>query len=168
VITLGNTILEVPMSHRSRYFESYAYRTIINDLWKKDKRVLWKAAPKPTMADSMFNKDYFYTWTAEERVEYFNTHYFETSMNETEMAFDAADIMRAGKDIFIRKTCTANNLSLDWLRREFPELRVHMFHTWSNVTRHADEELIPIRPPTAGSSGLVLFNEYFPLLKSEM
>jgi glycine amidinotransferase len=52
------------MSHRSRYFESYAYRDIIMDFWKRDKRVLWKSAPKPTMADSMFNKDYFYKWTS--------------------------------------------------------------------------------------------------------
>jgi len=29
ILILGNTIVEAPMSHRSRYFESYAYRDVL-------------------------------------------------------------------------------------------------------------------------------------------
>lgn len=48
------------MCHRCRYFESYSYRDIIYDFWKKDKKMKWIQAPKPTMADSMFIPEF---WT---------------------------------------------------------------------------------------------------------
>jgi hypothetical protein len=41
------------------------------------------------------------------------------------MAFDAADLMRYGKDVFVRKGQSCNNKGLTWLRREFPHLRFH-------------------------------------------
>jgi glycine amidinotransferase len=83
------------------------------------------------------------------------------------MAFDAADIMRYGKDIWLRKSATANNLALDWLRREFPDLRVHLFHCFDDYDRHADCELVPLCPPTAGKEGLVMIHYEFPILESE-
>lgn len=45
---------------------------------------------------------------------------YKSSMLETEVAFDAADMMRCGKDIFYKKDSSANNLGIEWLRREFP------------------------------------------------
>lgn len=124
VIALGNTIVEASMSHRCRYFENYAFRDMIYDWWRRDKRVLWKVAPKPTMADSMYDHDFWHKLSCEEREEKFNRT-FKTSLNETEIAFDAADIIKVGKDIFIRKSQTANYAAAQWLRREFPHLRVH-------------------------------------------
>jgi glycine amidinotransferase len=74
------------------------------------------------------------------------------------MAFDAADILRVGKDIFLRRSQTANHLAVDWLRREFPNLRVHMTHHKDDYTRHNDSYFIPLRPPTPGSEGICLLN----------
>lgn len=59
IIVLGDTIVEAPMSHRCRYFENYAFRDLILNWWEKDPRVQWKVAPKPTMADSMFDGSFW-------------------------------------------------------------------------------------------------------------
>ena len=65
LLILGNTVVEAPMSHRSRYFEVYSYRDIVQDLWNRDTSIKWIAAPKPSMAKSMYNNEFWYTWTPE-------------------------------------------------------------------------------------------------------
>jgi hypothetical protein len=55
------------------------------------------------MADSMYNKGFWYELAPKEREDLFNST-LECSLNETEMAFDAADIIKVGKDIFLRKS----------------------------------------------------------------
>ena len=137
------------MSQRSRYFEHFAYRDISMSLWKKDSRVQLKSAPKPTMKTSMYNTE-FMAQDSDKKLEIFNSCY-QSSLNDEEMAFDAADIIRVGKDVFIKKGQTANNLSIDWLRREFPNQRFHMMHVANSWDRHCDSELLPLRPPTSGS-----------------
>ena len=55
VITIGKTAIEATMSRRDRYFEVFAVRQILRDLWREDPEMLWKAAPKPSMADDMYD-----------------------------------------------------------------------------------------------------------------
>ena len=43
------------MSRRARYFEFLGTRHIVHHLFKNDKNMLWKSAPKPSMADSMYD-----------------------------------------------------------------------------------------------------------------
>ena len=100
-IILGNTILEAPMSLRARYFEFLAFRDIIYDVWNKDRRVRWLACPKPTMADSMYNDFFAYDKSKEERMKRYQKD-FRICVNEDEIVFDAADMMKCGKDVFIR------------------------------------------------------------------
>lgn len=47
------------MSFRARYFDNYWFRDIVYDLWKNDSRVTWKAAPKPSMKDNMYDPEFF-------------------------------------------------------------------------------------------------------------
>lgn len=115
----------------------------------------------------MHDTDFFHKKTVEEKI-YSVNNGWNTGLLETEMAFDAADIMKVGKDMFIRKGTSANNMAVDWLRREFPDLRFHQFHTLNHLTRHADCELLPLCPPTAGREGLVLTNVDYPVLESEI
>jgi glycine amidinotransferase len=167
VITFGNTILEAPTSSRVRYFESCYYRPLINKFWESDKRIHWKTAPQPTCGDSMYELGY---WKQDHDVidaRFANSGY-KTALNETEVAFDAADIMRMGKDIFYKKGPSANNKGIEWLRREFPSLRFHAVHFPADNSPHLDVDLIPMRPPSSGSDGVVLINQNFPPLESEM
>ena len=55
----------------------------------------------------MYNMEFFSSWSEEQRENHYNNT-FETSLLDTEIAFDAADILRVGKDIFIRRSQTAN------------------------------------------------------------
>lgn len=59
MITIGNVILEAPTSRRSRFFEYLPYRNIARDLWRRDVNALWKACPKPSMHDSMYNTSFW-------------------------------------------------------------------------------------------------------------
>ena len=54
------------------------------------------------MADSMYNMDFWNNWDHEKREEHYNKT-FETSLLDKEIAFDAADVCRVGKDLFIRR-----------------------------------------------------------------
>lgn len=67
-----------------------------------------------------------------------------------------------GKDIFIRKSQTANQKGAEWLRREFPHMRVHFTVHEGDYSRHYDEHMLALRPPTAGSEGLVVINKDYP------
>jgi len=44
------------MSRRDRYFEVFSYRKTIEYLYANDKNCYWKAAPKTSMADEMYNE----------------------------------------------------------------------------------------------------------------
>lgn len=156
------------MSHRSRYFESYAFRDIVYQFYDNDKRVRWVTAPKPSMKDSMYNRDFFHNYPQEKIIDEFNNKGYKSGLLEKEMAFDAADIMRMGKDFFLRKSATANNRALDWLRREFPDLRIHLFHCQNDYTRHADGECIPLAPPSPGKEGLMMTHVGYPYLDKEL
>jgi len=47
------------MSFRCRYYDNYWLRDITLDLWGQDDRVTWKAGPKPTMKDNMWDPSFF-------------------------------------------------------------------------------------------------------------
>lgn len=169
LITLGNTILESSTACRCRYFEASFYHDLIMPLWNADERVLWKKAPQPTCADSLYNKSWWAWWRNEDaHFEEWRTKGYKHCLNETEIAFEGADMMRFGKDIFVKKGCTTNNMAIKWLRREFPHLRFHAMHFPTDIGPHIDVNLLPIRPPTAGSEGIVLVNQNYPPLKEEM
>jgi len=166
MITLGNTILEGTMSKRSRYFEHLACRDISLNLWRKDpERVRFWACPKPSMADSMYNLDFF-DLTDEQRFKRMRS--YEFCVNEKEPIFDAADITRVGKDIFVQKSMVTNDSGIKWLTTHFPDLRVHPIHfPYDLYPSHIDCTFVPLRPPSGGSDGLALINPERPPLKSE-
>ena len=45
---------------------------------------------------------------------------------EVEPMWDAADVMRMGKDLFIQHGLTTNRTAMDWFQRYYPEHRVHL------------------------------------------
>lgn len=168
MITIGNTILEATMSKRSRYFEHLACRKISLDLWRQNLEVVrFLACPKPSMADSMYFHGFF-DLTDEQRFEQMRNYQF--CVNETEPVFDAADITRCGKDIFVQKSMTTNDLGIKWLTTHFPELRVHPLHfPYDLYPSHIDCTFVPLRPPTSdGDCGLALINAERPPVLSEM
>ncbi|CAE7039824.1 GATM [Symbiodinium sp. CCMP2592] len=146
IITVGKTAIEATMSRRDRYFEILAVRQILRDLWREDPEMLWKAAPKPSMADDMYNLSWW-DWTEKDRYEHM--HKYQYCITNEEPLFDAADITRCGKDIFVQPSMTCNYAGIEWLRRELaPQgIRVHSAHfPYDLAPSHIDCTFVVLGP----------------------
>ncbi len=72
---------------------------------------------------------------------------------EYEILFDAADILRLGKDLFCQHGLTTNRKAMEWLRRHFPEHRIHAVNFPGDpYPIHIDATFVPLRP------GLIINN----------
>ena len=102
LLTVGNEILEATMSYRSRWFEYLCYRPLLEQYFKEDPNMKWEAAPKPRLTERTYKKDYWNKYRAmttkeKERVIYEQ----DFPLTEVEPCFDAADVGRCGKDLFV-------------------------------------------------------------------
>jgi glycine amidinotransferase len=161
LITIGNEIIEATMSRRARFFEYLPYRPIVYHYWNNDPGMIWTTAPKPTMADGMYRQD-FWEWSLEQR--HARMHAFEFCITQEEVIFDAADVTRFGRDIFVQESMTTNRQGIAWLRRHLEPkgLRVHSIHfPLDFFPSHIDCTFVPLRP------GLVLTNPDRPLREGE-
>lgn len=139
---LGDEILEAPMAWRSRYFEYFSYRDLIKEYFRAGAR--WTAAPKPTMVSEC------YDWGYEPGAEHVITNH--------EPMFDAADLMRCGRDIFVQRSHVTNDFGIDWLRRSFKgRFEFHVVEFSDDRALHIDATFVALRP------GLFLVNPERPL-----
>lgn len=129
LLPVGNEILEATMSQRARWFEYLCYRPLLEGYFKEDPNFIWEAAPKPrltgeTFVDGYWEK-YYKSWTYEEKMARMREHKFH--LTEKEPLFDAADVFRFGKDLFVQRSAPTNAGGIDWLRRHFAPkgIRVH-------------------------------------------
>ena len=85
------------------------------------------------------------------RLEWAAKKFFVTT--ETEPLFDAADVLRFGKDLVVQHGFTTNEKGIEWLRRHFPDHRVHSVNFPGDpYPIHIDATFTPLRP------GLILNN----------
>ena len=81
---------------------------------------------------------------------------------EEEPLFDAADILRFGKDLIVQHGFTTNLKGIDWLKRHFPDHRVHTVNFPGDpYPIHIDATFTPIKP------GLILNNPVRKLPKEQ-
>ncbi len=124
ILVVGDDIIEVPMSVRSRFFETWAFRDILLDYF--DQGAKWTVAPRPRLRD--------------------DTYLAEGGLADVEPLFDAANILRVGKDLFFNTGKTANSAGCKWLQRHLGDaFRVHKMNIWKD---HIDTTLVPLRPGT--------------------
>jgi len=103
LLTVGNEILEATMSQRSRWFEYLAYRPVLEKYYAEDPNFRWEAAPKPRLTELTYKKDWHKIWndlSEEERSQ--KAEASDWLITEVEPLFDAADIVRFGKDLFVQ------------------------------------------------------------------
>ncbi|NEQ86540.1 MAG: glycine amidinotransferase [Moorea sp. SIO2I5] len=161
MITFGNEILEATMSKRARFFEYLPYRKLVYEYWNKDDHMIWNAAPKPTMQDSMYLET-FWDLSLEERFK--RMHDFEFCITQDEVIFDAADCSRLGKDILVQESMTTNKTGIRWLKKHLEPrgFRVHPVHfPLDFFPSHIDCTFVPLRP------GLILTNPERPIREEE-
>ncbi|MDH6139955.1 glycine amidinotransferase [Kitasatospora sp. GP30] len=151
LLTVGNEILEATMCYRSRWFEYLAYRPVLQQLFDADPNMRWEAAPKPRLTDASYRPGFWETYNKvplAEKLERVRNH--DLVLTEAEPLFDAADIARCGKDLFVQLSLVTNRSGYRWLKRHFPDHRVHAVTFTNTHPLHIDATWVPLRP------GLVL------------
>ena len=148
LIVVGDEIIEAPMAWRARFFEYRAYRLLMKEYLLAGAR--WTTAPKPLMTDSLYDGEYPMR-SIEERNALASQGRFAST--EFEPSFDAADIMRCGRDLFVQRSQVTNMMGIKWLRRHLCDThRVHVIKFQDPNPMHIDATLVPLRP------GLLLAN----------
>jgi glycine amidinotransferase len=153
LLTVGNEILEATMSYRSRWYEYLCYRPLLERYFKDDPNFSFAAAPKPRLNENTYKAGFWEEWKSlSEEEQWKIAEESDWLPTEAEPLFDAADIARFGKDLFVQKSMVTNRTGIDWLRRHYPNHRVHMVRYREVLPWHIDSTLIPLRP------GLVMIN----------
>jgi len=152
LLTVGNQMVEATMSYRCRWFEYLCYRDLLNSYFEDDPNMRFEAAPKPRLTLASYKQGYKERASDEQRrLELVAAKDFVTT--EAEPLFDAAEVLRCGKDLFVQHGMTANLKGIDWLQRHFPDHRVHaMNFPGDPYPIHIDCTFVAIRP------GLVINN----------
>jgi glycine amidinotransferase len=146
LLTVGPEILEATMSYRCRWYEYLAFRPLLNSYFEQDSNMRWETAPKPRLTDETYREGYTEEdIPLEQRLEWVAERKFSTT--EVEPLFDAADICRMGKDLFVQHGMTTNLKGAEWIRRHFPEHRVHVLNFPGDpFPIHIDASFVPVRP----------------------
>lgn len=132
-LVIGDQIIETPNVIRSRQQESFSYRKLLIEYMNAGAK--WYSAPRPMLLDSLFDVDL-------ER---------PTPRND-EPAFDAANILRFGRDLVYLVSATGNEMGGHWLQTILgSQFRIHFL---KNVYygSHIDSTFVALRP------GLILCN----------
>ena len=133
MLVVGDHIIETPNVMRSRALESLSYRTMMVDYLRSGAK--WYSAPKPMLLDSLFEVDLK-----------------KPTPRNDEPAFDAANILRLGRDLIYLVSGTGNEIGGQWLQTILGDgFRVHFLKD-VYYGSHIDSTIVALRP------GLVLCN----------
>ena len=133
MLVIGDHIIETPNVMRSRAQESFSYRKMMVDYFRSGAK--WYSAPKPMLLDSLFDVDMD-----------------KPSPRNDEPAFDAANVLRLGRDLLYLVSGTGNEMGGQWLQTILgDEFRVHFLKD-VYYGSHIDSTFVALRP------GLVLCN----------
>ena len=153
MLVIGNEILETTMSYRSRWFEYLCYRPLLEQYFKDDPKFKWEATPKPRLSDESYVSNDFWEkfedLSEEEQIQH--TYNKSWNLTEKEPLFDAADVARLGKDLVVQRSTVTNKSGIDWMRRHFPNHRIHDVTFEDTHPMHIDGTFVPLRP------GLVIY-----------
>jgi N-dimethylarginine dimethylaminohydrolase len=133
LLVIGDHIIETPNVIRSRSQESFSYRTLLLEYMKSGAK--WYSAPKPMLLDSLFDVDMD-----------------KPTPRNDEPAFDAANVLRLGRDLLYLVSATGNELGGQWLQTVLGD--AYRIHYLKDVYygSHIDSTFAALRP------GLVLCN----------
>lgn len=135
-LVIGSTIIEAPSPSRSRYYELSNLRDLFQDYLVRGAQ--WLGAPRPQLRDELYLTDAAGI----------------PALGEAEPAFEAANVLRLGRDVFYQVSRSGNEIGLRWLQstlRLLGDVRVHPLRGLYQGT-HIDSTICFLRP------GLVLLN----------
>jgi N-dimethylarginine dimethylaminohydrolase len=130
LLVIGDQIIETPNVIRSRAQETFSYRALLIDYMRSGAK--WYSAPRPMLLDSLFEAD-------------LNR---PTPLND-EPAFDAANVLRFGRDLIYLVSATGNELGGHWLQAILGDkFRVHFLKD-VYYGSHIDSTIVALRPGLA-------------------
>jgi glycine amidinotransferase len=105
-------------------------------------------APRPQLPDELYDASYRIPGPGE------SIRYI---VNEFEPVFDAEDVARCGRDLFVTGSNVTNQAGIRWLRRHLDDrgLRIHELESRCGRPMHIDSTFVPLGP------GKVLVNPDF-------
>ena len=131
MLVIGDQIIETPNVMRSRAQETFSYRKLMVEYLRSGAK--WYSAPKPMLLDSLFDVDLN-----------------KPTPRNDEPAFDAANVLRMGRDLLYLVSGTGNELGGQWLQTILgDDFRVHFLKD-VYYGSHIDSTFVALRP------GLVL------------
>jgi glycine amidinotransferase len=138
LLVIGDEIIETPMSWRCRYHEVDAYRPLLRSYFRAGAR--WTAAPRPQLADELYDPEYQLREGGRRQ----DQRYL---VRELEPAFDAADFVRCGRDLFAQQSHVTNDLGIQWLERHLgADFRIHRVDVSDLHPMHIDASFMPLAP----------------------
>jgi N-dimethylarginine dimethylaminohydrolase len=133
LLVIGDQIIETPNVIRSRAQETFSYRALLMEYLRSGAR--WFSAPRPMLLDSLFDVDLA-----------------KPTPRNDEPAFDAANVLRLGRDLIYLVSSTGNELGGRWLQAILGDgFRVHFLKD-VYYGSHIDSTFVALRP------GLMLCN----------
>jgi len=133
LLVIADQIIETPSVIRGRSQETFSYRRLLMDYFESGAK--WFSAPSPMLLDSLFDVDLG-----------------KPTPRNDEPAFDAANVLRLGRDLIYLVSATGNEKGGQWLQRILgEEFRVHFLKD-VYYGSHIDSTFVALRP------GLVLCN----------
>ena len=130
-LVVGDTVIESPSQERHRYFEAQAYYDIMYHYFTEGSR--WIAGPKPKLKG-----DYM--------IPYFEDKRKYIKLSENEILFEAANIVRMGKDLLYLVSRSGNKSGAKWLQNVLGEqYRVHITDQIYHDS-HIDSTILCLRP----------------------
>ena len=127
MLVIGDQLIETPNVIRSRAQESFSYRAMMIDYLRSGAK--WYSAPKPMLLDSLFEVDLD-----------------KPTPRNDEPAFDAANVLRLGRDLIYLVSATGNDLGGQWLQTILGDnYRVHFLKD-VYYGSHIDSTFVALRP----------------------
>lgn len=134
-VVAGNWLIEAPMTLRCRQFEALSFKPLMLEYLRAGAR--WVSAPKPRLADEAYCLD--------------GSH--PLALTEAEPVFDAANVLRLGRDILYLVSDSGNHLGARWLQSVLGEkFRVRVYEGLYSGS-HVDTTITPVRPGLVVVSG---------------
>ena len=136
LLVVGDQIIEAPMGWRSRYHEHHAYKDLCKEYFRAGAR--WVSAPRPQLGDESYKAEFVAPKEDEP---------MRTILTEHEPLFDAADVIRCGRDLFVAQSSCCNRLVIAWLARHLGDgYRVHEVEVFDTHPMHIDATFYPLAP----------------------
>ncbi len=136
LLIIGDQIIEAPMGWRSRYHENHAYKDLCKEYFKKGAR--WVSAPRPQLSQKTYKKGFIPPREGEP---------MRTVLTEFEPLFDAADVIKCGRDIFVARSSCCNRFGIRWLERHLGDgYGVHEVEVYDTHPMHIDATFYPLAP----------------------